>query len=171
MGALVPQPVNVTESAIEGWPGSPRVVPPGPCVLRRARSRSQCPSVSHFQEYVPCTPTGLSSEGITFSPPTRKGGHLQPGAASLSTRLQTAPVLSPWRGREWPHAGPESQSLSSTSLGPGPGEEARRLPQSLWAGPASWWPAGGSSGPSRSSRRCPSSAAAAGVAQSGNTGR
>lgn len=81
-----------------------------------------------------------------------------------------APVLSPRRGRERPHAGPESESLSSMSLGPGPREEARRLLPSLWAGSASWWPAVGSSGPARPSRRCPSYAAAAGVGWNGSIG-
>lgn len=64
--------------------------------------------------------------------------------------------------------GPES--LSSGDLRPGPREEARRPLGPLWAVPGWWWPAVGSSGPARSSRRCPSCAAAAAAEWSGNTG-
>lgn len=171
MGALVPQPVNVTESAFEGWPGCPQVVPPGPQLLMRARSRSQHPSVSCFQESVPCSPTALSSEDIYHL----QFPHSEKGASPLVScfsvhKAPDGPILSPWRGREWPHAGPESESLSSMSLRPGPREEARRPLQSLWAGSALWWPVVGSNGPARSSRRCPSYAAAAGVGWNGSTG-
>ena len=65
--------------------------------------------------------------------------------------------------------GPES--LSSGDLRPGPREEARRPLGPLWAVPGWWWPAVGSSGPARSSRRCPSYAAADASGWSGNTGR
>ena len=63
------------------------------------------------------------------------------------------------------------ESLSFGGLRPGPREEARRLLGPLWAVPGWWWPAVGSSGPARSSRRCPSYAAAAAAEWSGNTGR
>lgn len=82
-----------------------------------------------------------------------------------------APAQSLCPGREWQHVRPESESLSSRSLGPGPSEEARRLLWLLLAGSAWWWPVADSSGPATSSRRCPSYVAAAAGEWSGSTGR